>query len=543
MMSKSVVRVLACRWRAGALAVMSALALAPAAIADEAHGKPPDRGDRGQTNGLALTAPTWTKLATSSQSHPFNGDRWMVNPVGLSKYGYTEDEYLVSGTARVYESVPNSDYAVKAINQADYTTRALVRRPKDMRRWSGHVVVEYLNATDGWGAPINWRALWQELIQSNDVYVGFLGKPNGIPPLQQFDAKRYASLSMPNPVPAAQQTCGSLPTDPDYNPNLSKLYENGLLWDIWSGIGLSLKSDDSPLGRAANDLWAIGESQSTFAMYTYYSWFGGDRTTVNGEPVYDGNLGETGRPARGPAVTGALNQCETPLPTDDPQARVDVMPDHGTPFFAVNSQWDVPVKPPPPSRNYRLWTLTGADHVDVPMFQWMWPSKSDLTKARLAGPAAFPWQITYGATYEAFSPAGWWCDDTKGPEVGLPQAERQAYILLKRWANSRKAPPVAPYLARNPDGSLIRDADGNATGGLRLPYMQVPIASYLGTFWGDCEVDHAPFSAARLAQLYPTQDDYVSKVSAAAEDSYRRGYLRREDAIDMIARAADRPIP
>ena len=41
----------------------------------------------------------------------------------------------------------------------------------------------------------------------------------------RFDAERYGRLSMANPLPPDQQTCGTLPDDPNYDANLSKLYE------------------------------------------------------------------------------------------------------------------------------------------------------------------------------------------------------------------------------------------------------------------------------------------------------------------------------
>jgi hypothetical protein len=114
---------------------------------------------------------------------------------------------------------------------------------------------------------------------------------------------------------------------------------------------------------------------------------------------------------------------------------------------------------------------------------------------------------------------------------------------LKRWVRKGDGPPVAPYLVRAPDGSLVLDADGNALGGLRLPEIQAPIAKYTGVLWGDCAEAHVPFSPERLAQLYPTHDAYVAKFAAAARDVARRGFLRWDDALELISRAEDRPVP
>lgn len=56
----------------------------------------------------------------------------------LAPYGYVEEEFFVSGTAKTYTPQPST---------ADYTTRMLVRRPADPKRFNGTVVVEWNNVT------------------------------------------------------------------------------------------------------------------------------------------------------------------------------------------------------------------------------------------------------------------------------------------------------------------------------------------------------------------------------------------------------------
>ena len=55
----------------------------------------------------------------------------------LSKVGYVEEEFLVSGNANVYDWAADGTVSVKTPN-APYTTRVLVRRPST--RFSGTVV-------------------------------------------------------------------------------------------------------------------------------------------------------------------------------------------------------------------------------------------------------------------------------------------------------------------------------------------------------------------------------------------------------------------
>jgi hypothetical protein len=527
------------------LAVATCLVVASSAAAhggpqyhpDPPH--PPAPKEQATTNGLPLTAPTWTPIPISASSHPLNSEPWMNKPIGLAKNGFVEEEFLVTGPARVYASVPNTEFKAEVINNTTYTTRAIVRRPANMKTWSGNVDVEYMNATDGIDDQIMWGRFAEDIFQANDVWVGFTGKPNIIPVLQKFDPARYSTLTFTNPVPPAQQKCGKLPGEAGFNPNLSKLYENGLLWDIWSEVGLSLKGQHSPLGRPASDLYAVGESQSSQALMNYYRWFGGTRTVLNNRPIYDGYFGETGAAVG----TGVLNQCQTPLPTTDPQRSAKEMPERGSPYFGVNSQWDAPKETPPASRTYRDWQVAGADHVDRQMYAHLYPREADLEQAGILGAGQLPWFA--GSTYQEYSPMGWDCNPNREPEVGMPQVESMAFKWLKAWVGRGIQPPIVPYLKRTePGGPYVLDADGNALGGLRLPYIEAPIAKYVGGFFGTCtNVAHFAFTTERIAQLYPTHAEYVSKVTRAARESVRNGFLSPEAAQEMVYESEERPIP
>jgi hypothetical protein len=280
----------------------------------------------------------------------------------------------------------------------------------------------------------------------------------------------------------------------------------------------------------------------------YYRWFGGNRTKLaNGQPVYDGNLAETG----GSGGSGALNQCGGSLPAADPQRVTNVIPNRGTPYFAINSQWDSPSNPPPPSSTYRLWDVTGGDHVDRQMYDHLYPVFADLDQAGVGGPHPLPWFGPNAAfppcrdiAPGCFRPEGWYTDDATRPEVGLPQLELRAYQLLKDWTEKGQEPPTPPYMTRTqPGGPLVLGADGNALGGLRMPAIQAPIAKYIGGFFGDSTEVHIPFSRERLSELYPTHKDYVKQFKTAAHELHSDGYLTPGDTNDLIKAAEDRPIP
>lgn len=109
------------------------------------------------------------------------------------------------------------------------------------------------------------------------------------------------------------------------------------------------------------------------------------------------------------------------------------------------------------------------------------------------------------------------------------------------------------------------DADGNPIDGLRNTNVQVPLGTYTG--WnirkagfseGDsCDLTGAfiPFfktEAERhtagdprlsLQERYPTHQDYVGKVTAAANDLVSKRLLLREDADSIIAAANAAAVP
>src|SRR6187200_3298480 len=94
-------------------------------------------------------------LPVTATSYPFGAADHQLVPQNLRRFGYVEEEYLASGTANVY-SWPAPGPAVVRTPDVPYTTRVLVRRPADGRRFSGNVVVEILNPSNAFDLNIGW---------------------------------------------------------------------------------------------------------------------------------------------------------------------------------------------------------------------------------------------------------------------------------------------------------------------------------------------------------------------------------------------------
>ena len=497
-------------------------------------------------------------IANTATSHTWNGAAWQKVPIDLSAFDYVEEEYLVTGTAHVYDWVPGSDFDLvvldpdtkswlpyanrQSIESTAYTTRIVVRRPASAEHFSGRVVVEIINMTAGYDWTAIWGALWEQVLEQGDAYVGITSKPNVFPGMQRFDAARYGRLAMPNPLPPEDQACGALPGDAGFDPNLSKTSENGLAWDIFTQVGAFLKSDEAtnPLGRAADRLYFTGESQSGNYLTRYFRWFHQRALLDDGRPVYDGYLAEAGGTSS--AVMRGLNQCATvtnPLPVDDPQREI---PDRGVPLMVVHSEWDFPLSrwapnyfPPSPRRpnantandKFMMWELAGASH------GWAW--QYDYSDAA-------PEDVT-AAGFETYE---FKCGHDQ-PEINLYMAEKAAYVLLDRWVTAGTAPPPADYIQTNaPDDPQEprRDAHGNAIGGLRMPEIAVPIARYTGVYVPspDCMSAVEPFDRDTLRELYPEPGDYLRRFEAAANALVEGGFLLPGDAAKLIRAAAERDL-
>src|SRR5207237_1052492 len=134
----------------------------------------------------------------------------------------------------------------------------------------------------------------------------------------------------------------------------------------------------------------------------------------------------------------------------------------------------------------------------------------------------------------------------------LQYALDSAFASLDAWVRDGTPPPRAPHIEAVGDGTpaatILTDEYGNALGGVRSPYVDVPIATYEGTtpgpgtcmlLWGNWK----PFDHARLAQLYPTHGDYVRRVKRDAVALRAQRWLTSDDAASVIREARRAAVP
>ncbi len=116
---------------------------------------------------------------------------------------------------------------------------------------------------------------------------------------------------------------------------------------------------------------------------------------------------------------------------------------------------------------------------------------------------------------------------------------------LNRWVDGGDPPPSQPLIdfAGDPP-EVVREQHGIATGGIRYPQADVPIAQnssiplgagILLLLRGSC----VPFDEATLDALYDDESAYIEKFTAAARAAEKAGVLLHRDVEPLILAAHD----
>ncbi|RVU23712.1 hypothetical protein EOT10_16665 [Streptomyces antnestii] len=484
----------------------------------------PGTGSRGGEGLPVISGP----LPDTPTSHAFGAAAYEQVPEDLAKSGYTEGEYTVSGTANVYDW-PEPGPAVVRTADAPYTTRMLVRRPSDPKKFSGRVVVEMLNPSSRFDLNIGWAHMHRQMVRNGDAWVGITVKPTALEALKNFDPERYRNLSLANPLPLNDpRNCTRVPADS------SRSTENGLAWDIDAQVGRLMHSTSAanPLsydGRVTvRRVYGFGYSQTGGYLY---NWINGVRPLADrangGRPLYDGYL----IAGAGGSFVGMvpMNQCAPVPPAGDPRYRLK---DVGVPVIHVMTQSDyltgIDSRRPDsdaPEDRYRHYEMAGTGH-SSPDHLYYSARPSDIERTGREAPRMI-------------------CNE--GPRSRFPSYVFLDAMLrnLEGWTEDGVTPPhAAPITVKN--GTPVLDEHGNVTGGLRSPYLDVPTSTWYGNSTpGSCDIagHEVPFSRAQLSALYPSHGAYVSAVSANTRRLVSERTITPEDGRALIRESTTSDVP
>jgi hypothetical protein len=454
----------------------------------------------------------------------------------LSAVGYEESEYFLSGTATAYSSAPrlskDGRWHVTPASPTPYTTRVVVYRPIDPKRFNGTVAVEWLNVTGGVDAGAAWLTGHVQMIRDGMVYVG-------------VDAQAGGINGVSGSIATAAGAGGIKQTDPARYGQLQHPGDS-YSYSIFEQAGAAVRSSAGRLlaGLEPKRVLAVGESQSAFRLVTYI-----DALQPLSQGVYDGYFVYS-RGGNGAALSQSpQHTIPTPVPT---LIRTDLH----VPVLLFETESDLIslgylAARQPPTPYIREWETAGTAHDDT--YGLLYSRTDD-------GSGAADTQAFQSMLNPPKDPIPGVVDCPAPINAGSHTYEvRAALDALDHWVRTGTASPQSPRLVANANGTAFAtDSNGNARGGVRTPQVESPVAKLSGLGQPAspppsqpgqvspsvgagtlCEIfgTTVPISAAKLASLYPSHAAFVKNWDGATANETRAGYLERADAevLDEVA--------
>ncbi|WP_273733494.1 alpha/beta hydrolase domain-containing protein [Mycolicibacterium septicum] len=429
----------------------------------------------------------------------------LIGAYDLANLGYGAEEFFVSGTAGSYSDTVASG--------ADYTTRIVVVSPQDAAKSNGTVLVEWLNVSGGIDAPAVWFMAHREIARAGYTYVAVSVQQVGIEggtslvgaemSLKAQDPQRYRELHHPG--------------DP-------------FAYDIFTQIGRLIR-EGAVDGLRPETVLAVGESQSAAFLTTYLN------AVDPGAATYDGFL--------------VHSRFGNAAPLDDTAVLDEARPDVAVPFrtdlrvpvLTVLAETDViggfrigyHAARQADNEHLRAWEVPGTAHADNYTIRVGFIDDGTTPLADIVA--------AYGPT-----------DELMGTQLSyfINFAPQHHYVLqaaiaaLDTWVRTGTPAPSAPPIALtegDPPGIAL-DANGIAEGGVRTPWVDVPIARTSGLAKDESPMSFLfgsgePFDAARLCELYPEGiEAYLDRFTDALDRTIEAGFLLPADRPEILNLAA-----
>jgi hypothetical protein len=393
---------------------------------------------------------------------------------GLDREHYVEEEYIVSGTADAID--PDGKVLVA---DAPYTTRLLVRRPTSNP--TGTALIEPLH--NNWERAAIWNQLMPWIVDAGHTWIGvtthtgtfsrhFGRQGGGIPLLQRSNPARYARLhldahDLPPPRRMHQGPAGFDPFEMHWRLTVANPQGPGITADVSAAV----RNGNLPAVHA-DTLVAVGASQ------TARFWRLALDTGRQSEHINAYLLGVAPAPAVQPAgVTFVQFLSEAEVVGTLHPRWMRALDDSGEPM----------------ARGYEI------------------PGTSHDIRSKPARPEHD--RVHNHQPYDALV--------------------RGIADHLVRWLRDGVPMPPSVHIERDDDAidGVARDEHGNALGGLRGPWLDVPAAQYFARCsCGPTISEMLLFSDAKMRSLYGSRSDYEDTYAAAVARKQAEGVLLPADA-------------
>jgi hypothetical protein len=418
--------------------------------------------------------------------------------IDIGRLGYGVSEFFVEGTADSYHNVGALTNTAPWVVAPDgtpqpYKTRIQVIAPNDPSAFNGTVYVEWFNVTAQFDSAPDFFQNYTEIKRQGAVYVGVSAQLAGVNAAKAQDAARYGSLVHPG---------------------------DSYSYDIYTQVGQAIRDHAATIFGAAitpERIIAMGHSQSGSRLVTYVNAFGATAP-------YDGFIPR----GTGATPTAALRQAPLGvIPVPNPT----LVSQLAKPVLRFQTETEGRLARQVDSTNFRWWEVPGTAHQDA------YPLSGDYADGPGGAQQFFNYMIT-----PFFGPLGTFGNCQFGINAGPSGWVLHAALRhMNGWVQDGTPPPMAPRMNTvdgTPGGALVLDANGNVTGGIRTPHLDVPIAELRGSgnlpatpginFCGLFGTTK-PFSAEKLAQLYKNHGAFVSRWSQSVATTVAAGFMTPED--------------
>jgi hypothetical protein len=397
-----------------------------------------------------------------------------------------------------YGYIEEEYFVSGTVDGKPYTTSLLVRKPKGPSKFSGVVAVETLHAQ---GAIPFWGQR-DVLMLSGHGWVMVVSQRSALEMFpKKVNAARYASLQIP-------QAQGAAPANPTAsNP------QDAISQQIMTQVGALLKSNLSHgpfAGLKVETLVMGGSSQTGMTTLRYIQESHAKARLPDGKPVYDGYLPMEAFPI-GPITGGDAAVIHVVGEGDFGLFRAL----HGG-VFTIRADSDTP------DDRFREYEFPAASHV---------PTRG------IADP-----KVIFATLDNVMLPGEHLSQFPSAPFFNA------AFVNLINWITKGISPPKAPPIEIAND-EIARDEYGNAKGGVRTPYVDLPTVRYTASA---PTTDNAnmvrrmiglqePIPAQKLHSLYPSREDYLERFNQEIDRLVSQHWLRPKDGEKLKAEEAKNP--
>jgi hypothetical protein len=413
----------------------------------------------------------------------------------LAALGYRQDEYFVEGEAVRYGPAPGTDlgrdgrWQVEPVESTAYKTRMVVVRPVDPAAFNGTVIVLWNNVSAGYDNFAGGDS--PEVYEGGFVYaavtvqrVGVHGQGDDPQGLRNWDPERYGSLSIPSD---------------DYSFDIYTQAANLVAPDRPRG-GL-----DPMDGLEVRRLIAQGASQSAARLASYLN--GVQPITRRFDAFFFVTVREAAADASQPRIPEGLHLLRDDL---------------GIPVMVVNTECEAtscyPVRQPDSDR-FRYWEVAGASHVSLPAMASSSPRME----------RDFGFSIPLDESMQAIN------------QVSVAPVVDAALHHLQAWMTDGTPPPVQPRITFDGDPEeIVRDDNGIARGGIRLPQVEVPLGHNSAIqqspdIFARLVGYHESFTDEKVRELYGSRDAYLERYEEATRATEAASVVLPRDVDSLLA--------